>query len=72
MLPRKKNLHPTKTEFLFAPQNWGERGVCGGGRRGGGSGFHPSNCFSFAIAIVNKLSTYKVDFVINIFAYSTF
>ena len=35
MLLRKQNLHPTKTEFLFAPQNWGERRVCGGGRRGG-------------------------------------
>ena len=40
MLLPKQNLQPTKTESLFAPQNWGERGVCGGGRRGG-SGFHP-------------------------------
>ena len=34
MLLRKQNLHPTKTEFLFAPQNWGERrcvGVVEGG-----------------------------------------
>ena len=34
MLLRKQNLHPTKTEFLFAPQNWGERGLCWGSRRG--------------------------------------
>ena len=57
MLLPKQNLQPAKTESLFAPQNRGERGYVEVVE--GGSG----------IAIVNKLSTYKVDFVINIFAY---